>query len=154
MRFGIIAVVALGAFLLLGQSMAFGKSFVLASPMEGRLVTESGAPVANVRVTRRWVWGWNSKTGTDETTTDAEGRFAFDKVTGRSFAAGLAPHTPSVLQEYKAYPESGEVLILDLDKRNYDMDGELQGQKLKVRCRTDMEAGAHGFFWGTCEYDG
>lgn len=133
--------------------MALGKTYVLASAAEGRLVSgEDGAPVPGVTIRRSWTWGWTGRSGTDETVTDAEGRFRFGEVTGRSLTAGVVPHEPGVRQEYTALLPEGTLTILSLQKSNYDRDGELDGRPMRMRCRTDLEPDAGGLFWGTCTY--
>ncbi|MEL6206190.1 MAG: carboxypeptidase-like regulatory domain-containing protein [Pseudomonadota bacterium] len=136
-----------------GSAMALGKRVVLASEIEGQVVADaSGAPVAGATVTRRWTWGLNDRTGTEQTTTDAEGRFRFPPVEARSLGAALLPHEPGIRTEILLdRPGAEALLLLSLQKKNYDPDGELGGRKLNVRCRTDIEPGANGLFWGTCE---
>lgn len=147
--------IAVCATLTFGASnMAFAKSLVLASAVEGRVLANGeGAPVAGAEVVRRWTWGFNGRKGEDITTTDDQGRFAFDTVTGRSLTAGLLPHEPSIRQEITTTANGASLVLLSLQKANYDDNGELNGQSLKIRCRTDLEADSRGFFWGTCELD-
>lgn len=134
--------------------MAFGKSKVFASAMQGRLFLNDDTPAAGVRVRRTWRWAWNGESGEDETVTDSNGRFAFATVTGGSLLGSLLPHEPVIEQEYFAYPDSGEILILGLTKRNYDLDGEADGKQLRIKCRTDKEPDGSGYSWGTCVFDG
>lgn len=131
----------------------FAKRFVMASPMRGVLVDAAGVPARGVKVTRRWTWGWNNRNGADSVTTDAEGRFAFDQVTVAPGFTGRLPHAPGIGIELTACLAGGEVTLLDLKKRNYDPGGELDGKPFRIRCRTDLEPGARGFFWGTCVLD-
>lgn len=135
--------------------MAFGKTLVLASDFDGKLLDEAGAPVPNVKVTRSWEWAWTSDTGSDSTVTDAEGRFAFGQVHGKSFTASFIPHQPVIHQEIKAETANGPVLIFSVDKQNYDANSEgfgrgLKNPNLNMICRIDQEPGDAGPFWGTC----
>lgn len=134
--------------------MAFGGSLVLASALEGRLLDgEGGRPVSGVTIKRNWSWAWTNREGSDETVTDSEGRFRFQEVVGRSLTAKFVPHEPSVRQEITAELPGGSLTLLSLQKSNYETNGELGGQPLRIACRTDLEPDASGFFWGTCERD-
>jgi hypothetical protein len=146
----IAAVVLATIFLTLGASMAFGKTFVLCSSFSGKLVTGNEQPAAGIRIVRSWKWGFNSQSGSDETTTDSEGRFQLPPVTGKSLFAGLAPHEPSIGQEIVAHGPNGPVVIWSADKSNYDMDGELDGRKIDAICSLDKKPSADGLYWGTC----
>lgn len=129
-------------------------SKVLVSKIEGQLVSNSaGEPVAGVMVTRTWEWAWNGKQGEDTTTTDAEGRFSFPEITGRSLTASLLPHEPSIRQQLTATLESEKrsLVILSLQKSDYERNSETKGHPMKVQCRTDLEPDATGFYWGTCQ---
>lgn len=134
--------------------MAFGKSFVLSSSVEGRLFDGSdGNPVPDVTIRRSWTWAWTGRKGSEETITDAEGRFRFAEVSGRSLTAGLVPHEPNIRQEIIADLPEGPLTLLSLQKANYNSNGELGDRPLRLYCRTDLEPDARGFFWGTCTYD-
>lgn len=145
-------VVLIASLTIAGESMAAKR--VLASEVEGRLVADAeGTPVSGATVVRRWKWAWTGAEGEDRTTTDADGRFRFPEVTGRSLTAGIVPHEPSVDQDFTVELGSDRppLLILGLQKSNYDPDGETQGRPMRLRCRTDLEPDARGFYWGTCE---
>lgn len=136
------------------SDVAIGKTLVLTSAVEGRLVQDaSGKPASGVTVRRSWTWGWNGREGAEETVTDSEGRFRFGEVTGRSLTAGILPHEPGVRQEIAADLPGGALTLLSLQKSNYDRNGELNGRPLRIMCRADLEPDARGFFWGTCSYD-
>lgn len=114
--------------------MAFANPFVLMSEMEGRLVDASGEPAAGVGLVRTWDWAWRNHQGSDETITDANGRFRFPAVTERSMTARLLPHEPNVTQVITAHHGVGETRIWLAVKRNYNDDGELAGRPLRVLC--------------------
>lgn len=131
--------------------MGLGKTFILCSPFVGRLVRNGDQPVGGVRLERTWTWGWNSKSGRDEVVTGSDGRFEFGQVKGSSLFASFAPHEPAVLQVITAYDGDREVELWRLDKRNYDLNGELEGRHLNMTCHLDREPAACGRFWGTSE---
>ena len=133
--------------------MAFGKSLVLCSPFSGRAMTQAGEPAAGITVVRTWKWGWNDKTGTDRTTTDENGKFSFPVVNGSSFSASLLPHEPNVLQTITAHTDSGEVEIWSATKKTYDLNSEMKGRPVHVKCFVDKEPSADGLYWGTCVED-
>ena len=118
--------------------------------MEGRLVDANMRPVPDTRVERTWDWGWNSKKGTQTTTTDAEGRFEFPTVIGRSLTAGILVHQPQITQRVKAQGPDGAVTLFAVDKNDYRDNSERNGKPLRVVCRIDMKPGiSAGDFWGT-----
>ena len=135
-------------------SMAFGKTLVLCSPFSGLLVTEGGEAAHGVRLERTWLWGWNSRAGSDVAVTGPDGRFRFPAVTGRSVLASMLPHQPSTDQTIAAHGPDGPAEIWRASKSNYDMNGELSGRPINVTCHLDREPSADGLFWGTCEEAG
>ncbi|MEO1493589.1 MAG: carboxypeptidase-like regulatory domain-containing protein [Pseudomonadota bacterium] len=144
-------------FLFAEAPMAFGKSLVLASQFNGKLIDSSGAPQAGVKVSRTWNWAWGDESGSDEATTAEDGSFSFPEVTGSSWSAGIVPHSPSIRQEVKAQGPSGDVLLYSVNKSTYDTDSEnllderLKGPGVNLICRIDLEPSADGPFWGTCQ---
>lgn len=147
----VAVILAVGIFGL-GSSMAFGKDRVMCSPIDGTLVMSDGTPAAGLRVER--TWEWNGKSGAAETVTDENGHFTFGTETAKSFLAGFVPHEATIQQTMTVYPETGApVLIWEAMKRNYDLNGELKGTPLKIRCLADGEASAEGLFWSTCQLD-
>lgn len=135
--------------------MALGGSFILASALEGQVVDTAGAPAADLALERRWSWPWTGETGAQTARTDAEGRFAFPEVTGRSLTAGWVPHEPNVRAELVAEGPEGPVMLLAIAKSSYAAGSEALkvglSPPLRVRCRIDAEPSADGLYWGTCE---
>ena len=125
-----------------GANMALADTLILMSGMEGQLVSSSKEPAANMRLVRTWHWAWTDARGQDETTTDAQGRFRFPPVTGRSMSARFMPHEPDILQTITAQSASGPVEIWSARKSNYLPNGELQGQPLHVLCGLDGVPGS------------
>ena len=123
-----------GVAVLAGALMVFGKSLVLMSAMEGRLIDADGRPAAGIRLVRSWDWAWRNLQGRDEASTDENGAFRFPAVTGRSLTARLLPHEPSIRQRIIAHHASGTVEIWLARKGNYDDNGELRGRHLRVLC--------------------
>lgn len=137
--------------------MAFGKTLILASQFNGKLIDASGAPQAGVQVERTWTWAWGDESGRDEATTAEDGSFSFPEVTGSSWSAGLIPHSPSIEQEVIAQGGDGPVLLYAANKSTYDRDSEnnlderLKGPGVNLTCRIDLKPSADGPFWGTCQ---
>jgi hypothetical protein len=127
---------------LLGSNMAFPQSLVLMSEMQGQLLDVGGEPVAEVRLVRSWDWAWRNHQGSDETITDADGRFCFPAVTGRSLTARILPHEPAIRQRIIAHHAGEESQIWSAIKRNYREGGELAGRPLRVRCGLTAVPGA------------
>lgn len=155
-RFGIVGIAMLAFAISLAEApMAFGKTLVLASQVNGQLVDEGGAPQPGIKIVREWRWVWNDKTGADETTTDNDGRFSLPEVTETSFWAGLTPHEPKIDTTVTAQAPSGSVLLFEVSKRDYAPDAELAdrgltGPGINVTCRIDKKPDGKGPFWGTC----
>lgn len=147
------------AFFNVTKGFVMSKGFVLASKIKGQLVADAeGTPVSGVKVIRHWKWAWNGKSGKDETMTDEKGYFVFNEVTKKSITASLLPHEPSIKQDfYVDFTDSRpSLLVLGLQKSNYKQGGELKNTQsvnnpINIRCRTDIEPEARGFYWGTCE---
>ncbi|CAA0109067.1 Uncharacterised protein [BD1-7 clade bacterium] len=131
--------------------MAFGKKFVLCSPFSGAALSSNDQPMPGVVIERRWVWGWNGKQGMDTVTTDSNGHFEFPEVIAAAGTAAFLPHEPDIQQVIRAKMPSGELEIWVASKRNYSLNGELDGRPIQVKCYLDREASADGLLWGTCE---
>jgi len=146
-----IMLIPLSAFLIiLGSHMAFGTTLTLFSELNGRLVTTQGEPVPGAQIKRTWKWAWNSSEGEDTTTTDQDGRFRFDKVTGSSWTAGILPHEPSVFQEITTQGEDGPVILWYARKSSYEDMSELEGRPFRLVCQLSKEPIEGALFYGTC----
>lgn len=139
-----------------GGSMAFGKTLILFSKVNGTLVNASGAPAAGLPVRRSWRADGPNVEGEDTTTTAADGTFSFPEITHSSFLASFIPQSATVAQEIHATSANGyERLMYALDKSNYERDGELErspysGPGINITCNIDAEPNDAGWFWGTC----
>lgn len=144
----VLAVLALAALVWsIGAPMAKAEEYVC-SPMTGRLVDTGGGAVANVTVRREW--NWRGKSGSDTTTTDAEGRFGFDAVPAKRGLFGRLPAEEAVVQRYFADVAGGPFEFLFVSSRGLDLNSETDGQAFNVRCTVGAEQGFGGVHWGTC----
>lgn len=140
-----------------GGSMAFGKTLILFSEVNGKLVDAAGAPAAGLPVRRTWDADGPNVQGEDTTTTAEDGSFTFPEVTHSSFWASIVPQSATIVQEIRATGADGyEKLLYALDKSNYERDGELnrspyKGPGINITCRIDAEPSDAGWFWGTCQ---
>lgn len=134
---------------LLGGMSAMAEDDVVASPITGRLVTEAGSPLSGVTVTRTWTR--DDETGSDTSTTDANGRFAFALVTRPSKQRWWRrPVEPAILTIVSAEVPSGEVVLMRYVKGDTVENGEHGGRPIYVECRSDIEPNGEGYFFGTC----
>lgn len=121
--------------------MAFPKTLHLFSEVQGVVVLD-GRPVPGVQVERDYHWHWGNQKRTATVTTDAQGRFHFPEVTGRSFTAFL-PHEPVVVQRITLRYRGKEHVGWFMAKHNYDRLGEVAGRRLSFVCDLASEAKAH-----------
>lgn len=154
--FAVFAVVVIAA--VFGGQMAFGKTLILCSAVEGRLVDQGGAPVPGVPVSRKWADSYSGKTGQDQTSTDDRGRFAFGEITHSSLMAGIVPHTPSITCTIEADIGGNSQILLDLDKGNYERAGEIRdpdrrARGVQITCVAGARESGDGWYWGTCTLD-
>ncbi|ARE42274.1 hypothetical protein RGUI_4248 (plasmid) [Rhodovulum sp. P5] len=127
-----------------------GKTLIYASAMSGQLVDGSGRPAAGVTITR--TWQTSSKTGSDSTTTDDDGRFAFGSVEQRSLFGGLNPGTPLIDQQFTHDMTGTPKMFLRMSKRSFGPNSELDGRPINLVCRadTDPEPGPGPILSSTC----
>ncbi len=111
---------------------------VLFSEVDGVVVRE-GTPVSGVQVTRSYLWGWNSSSGSDRVVTDQAGSFHFPVIIGKSLLGGLLPHEPSIEQKILLTHAGKTYEVWVSRKRNYDKDGELDGRPMRLRCDLSSE---------------
>jgi hypothetical protein len=135
-------------FSMTGAAMAKSDEYVC-SPMTGQLIFADGAPAAGVPVQRQWFW--RGKSGSDQVSTDSEGRFAFDAVAPKRGLFGLLPAEEAVRQIFTADLPGGAFDFIDVHTSGLDRNAETKGRPFNVRCRADAEPGAADVGWGTCE---
>ncbi|MGE8217989.1 Nickel uptake substrate-specific transmembrane region [compost metagenome] len=132
--------------------MALFKTLYLFSEVHGTVLLD-GKPVQGVEVEQDYHWRWGGQKRTTTVTTDAQGRFHFAEVTGRSWTAGLLPHEPVIVQRITLRYQGKEHKGWFMAKHNYDRLGEVPGRPLNVVCDLADEAGPRpeiGTF-GICE---
>lgn len=103
---------------------------LICSPMTGVLVAPGGGPAAGAVVRREW--SWRGKSGSDETTTDAEGRFSFDAVPARRGFLGLLPAEEAITQEYTATFNGADFEILYATPRGFEPGHETNGAPFDI----------------------
>jgi hypothetical protein len=121
------------ALIALGLTMAFFKTFTLFSAVEGIVLLE-GRPVEGVEVEQTYYWHWGDKRGTTVVRTDAQGRYQFPVVTGRSITANLLPHEPVIDQDVNFVYKGKTFRGWFHSKHNYGDMGELPGKPLRLVC--------------------
>ncbi len=124
-----------------GHAMAFSKTLYLFSEVNG-IVLLDGKPVQGVEVTQEYDWHWKEEKGSKVAVTDAEGRFHFPVITGKSLTAGL-PHQPVIEQKLRLSYQGKEYKGWLHGKDNYDEHGELKGQPLNLVCDLNDEPAGH-----------
>ena len=124
------------------------------------VVTLGGNPVAGAELVRTAKNG--EKVYTDRTKTDENGRFQFSAMYTHSVYK-IAPVEPFITQKIKILTGGNEYLAWELDKRNYDLNGELRhyhsngevNLELNIRCELGTERRRQEFgariLWGVCE---
>lgn len=128
--------------------MALGKTVVLFSEVEGRLVDAAGTPQPGIRIER--IWKWKGKERRDDTNTGADGIFRFPEITDSSILDGILPHQPVITQDMVAHGPAGRVILWQAGKMSYERNSELQGRPTRLVCRIDAEPNSDGPYWGTC----
>ncbi len=88
----------------------------------------------------------------ENTMTDTKGRFHFPLTMETSFWGWLLTHEPQILQLIDIYYEGKIYRAWNLEKRNYEVNSELNGQSLKMRCDLDSEPSTkEGEYYGICK---
>ncbi len=124
-----------------GHAMAFSKTLYLFSEVNG-IVLLDGKPVQGVEVTQEYNWHWKDEKASKVATTDAQGRFHFPVVTGKSMTAAL-PHQPVIEQTLRLSFQGKQYKGWLHGKDNYDDRGELNGKPLNLVCDLSDEPVGH-----------
>lgn len=93
-------------------------------------VTLDGQPIKGVEVIQFYQWAWNDKKVEYKTITDDQGMFSFP---ARKIFGGLAnilPHEPVISQRITIKYNDKDYVLWQHSKHNYEMNGELKGNKL------------------------
>lgn len=133
------------------QGTAMAK-MVMWSAMKGRVLM-NGKPAAGAVLKRDFFWHWKSENGTDQTTADAAGEFAFPTIERRSLTAGLMPHEPVVEQVMTIEFGGKSYKAWGYFKHDYDLNGENKGRPIDVICRLEAQRAVHGEVNGLCEFN-
>ena len=115
------------------------------------VVMNDGKPVVGAEVTQ--TAKFSGKFYTYKTATDEHGRFHFEERRAYSLNK-IAPIEPYIDQKIKISHSGKEYLAWDIDKRNYDSNGEL-GRNLKLQCDLGRKESRKEFgeriLWGICD---
>ena len=130
-----------------GTAMA---AMIIFSGVNGKVV-EHGTPVAGATIEREWRWAWKGETGSDTTTTAADGSFTLPVVERSSLLGGLLPHEPIVRQTILIHHAGKTYKAWAFDKGNYALDGELDGRPIALTCRLEDQPRRHGDVYGICD---
>ncbi len=121
----------------------------LFSEVNGVVMSE-GKPVVGMEVVQ--TAKISDKLYTYKTLTDDHGRFHFEARLAYSINK-IAPVEPYIAQKIKMTHMGKEYLAWDIDKRNYDLNGEL-GRDLKLQCDLGQKESRKEFdtriLWGIC----
>ncbi len=150
-RLAALAAAALG----LAPAIAWGMSmskFCLFSAVEG-VVLDHGEPVAGASIERAYKWVWKDEQGHDETTSTPDGRFSLPEIRGSSFFGSFLPHEPIVKQSIVIHHGGKDYEAWIYDKRNYEVNGELDGRPIRLRCDLATEDKEGGEIYGICRLE-
>lgn len=125
-------------------------SKVLFSAVRGKVLLDD-QPVAGALLERTFHWGWKDETGSDRTTTDAQGEFRFGSVQRRTLLGSLLPHEPLIKQEITITHAGRTYTAWAMFKRDYADNGELSGRPIVLTCRLDSEPQRRGDVFGIGE---
>jgi hypothetical protein len=124
-------------------------SMMLFSAVSGQ-VLENGKPVPGALVEREFCWAWKQESGTDSTTTDADGAFSLPAIKRRSLLGGLLPREPFVEQTILIQYDGQTYQAWMFNKGNYEDEGEL-GRPIVLSCRLENESSWREGVFGICE---
>ena len=99
----------------------------------------NGKPAQGAVLKRDFFWHWKSENGSDRTTTNAAGEFAFPAIERSSFMGGLMPHEPVVEQTMTVEYAGKSYKAWGFFKHTYDNNGENGGRPIDVTCRLEAE---------------
>ncbi len=116
-------------------------------------VVKGGKPLAGVKVVREYTWHWDDKKVQEETQSDGNGRFQFPRAEKSALLSSIVPHEPVISQIIRIHYEGKEYMAWNLNKHNYNDNGELHGKPLKFVCDLDDKPGAYldKDVWGLCK---
>ncbi len=145
----LVAPLAVAMILLGSQGVAMAKMVVF-SEVQGK-VLHNGKPVANAVLEREFRWTWKDEVGTDSTTSNAAGGFAFPRIERSSLFASVLPHEPNIEQTILIKVDGKTYKAWMFRKRDYKLNGELDGKPIVITCHLEAEPSHHGKVFGICE---
>lgn len=146
---GVVFIIAFSILLLRHEvsAMGVGTKLVLFSEVKG-IVVNQGKPLARTEVVRTFHWMWNNKEYQDRTKTDELGKFTLPKFSLYSIAANVFPHEPVIHQNITIKVNAKDYKAWVASKRNYDDNGELDGQPINIICDIATKPEDQGKFYG------
>lgn len=113
-----------------GMSLLDIGKVCLFSGVKGKVLL-NGKPVSNASVKQIYIW--QQKTNEITVQTDSEGKFEFDAVYARSLSK-FFPVEASIVQGIIINNENADYQGWRSVKRNFDENGELNGQHISLTC--------------------
>ena len=147
-------IAAIGIFIITKAStMGFLGKLCMFSSVEG-VVLQNGEPVAEAVVTREYEWQDTKKS--DQTVTDASGKFSFPARFEYSLLSVIIPHSPSISQDIVIEVNGKSYEAWYFHKIDYEVNGELEGKKMIMACELSKEPELHKItdsisYSGLCE---
>jgi hypothetical protein len=137
-----------------GYSMSFKKCMF--SEVEG-IVIQGGKPLEGATIERSYRWALPGSGKQETTQSNKDGHFHFPVMYHDgifpSFFSSIIPHEPVITQDITIRYNEKEYEAYLFSKRDYDLNSELDGVKLKLICDLDKEASREGGFYGVCTLD-
>jgi hypothetical protein len=130
-----------------GEAMA---KMVIFSAVQGKVLLNGNA-VKGAEIVRRYKWTWKREEAEDRTLTDEAGKFSMPSIERSSLLGSLLPHEPVIEQTITIRHQGRDYNAWMLDKRDYDLNGELQGKPIVMTCHLEAEPARHGKVFGICE---
>ena len=131
--------------------MALFAKKVMFSEVTG-VVTLNGQPVKGAEIDQVYQWAWDDKKEEAKATTDAQGMFKFPLREKSGIVSSVMPHEPVIFQQIVIKYQGKDYVAWQHSKHNYDLDGELKGKKLVLRCELSDETRNDGNVFGICTY--
>lgn len=119
-----LALVALALALTIGAKSKSMFTVYVFSDVKGQVV-DGGKPIVRATIVRSYDWRWGNKKGQDETTTDANGEFAFPPIKKIMLLGSVLPHEPYIEQLITIKVGDKPYKAWSADKRNYALFGEI-----------------------------
>lgn len=122
------------------EVIAMGRfTRILFSKVSGT-VLKDGMPLIGVPLRRAFNWRWGQEKGTDQAITNSSGEFQFPQISRESISASI-PHEP-VIGQFIYIDYEGEAYIAwQMLKRDYSVNGELNGKPINLVCELTRENG-------------